>query len=199
MLPIRDTSYVKDSRVFAELGLVDTLGYFDFQNSADLVKEVSKGAPNQTLPQLLPVDTNRPIYVVKSPVQSEGMIRLMSSVKKSGLRFRSFDARETPRLSLHDAFRQVSSSLGVVVHLMAPERAGATVHNARCAFVAGLALATQKRVLMLQETHITQPIDYRDVIRCYNSPKAVPDLLIPFIKSVVEMLQGSRFVPASSH
>ena len=197
VLPIRDTSYVKDSRVFAELGLVDTLGYFDFQNSADLVKEVSKGAPNQTLPQLLPVDTNRPIYVVKSPVQSEGMIRLMSSVKKSGLRFRSFDARETPRLSLHDAFRQVSSSLGVVVHLMAPERAGATVHNARCAFVAGLALATQKRVLMLQETHITQPIDYRDVIRCYNSPKAVPDLLIPFIKSVVEMLQGSRFVPTS--
>lgn len=83
VLPIRDTSYVKDSRVFAELGLVDTLGYFDFQNSADLVKEVSKGAPNQTLPQLLPVDTNRPIYVVKSPVQSEGMIRLMSSVKKS--------------------------------------------------------------------------------------------------------------------
>lgn len=80
---------------------------------------------------------------------------------------------------------------------MAPERAGATVHNARCAFVAGLALATQKRVLMLQETHITQPIDYRDVIRCYNSPKAVPDLLIPFIKSVVEMLQGSRFVPTS--
>ena len=35
--------------------------------------------------------------MVKSRVQSEGMIRLMSAVKKPGLRFRSFDAGESTR------------------------------------------------------------------------------------------------------
>ena len=80
---------------------------------------------------------------------------------------------------------------------MAPDRTGSTPHNARCAFVAGLGLATGKHVLMLQETHVSQPIDYRDVVRCYSSPKEIQDLIIPFIRSVVEMLQETRFVPTS--
>jgi hypothetical protein len=198
VLPIRDTSFLKDAKVFNELGLIDTLGYFDFQNSAELAKGIlSRGRPAQVIPQLQPVDMERPLYVMKSPVQSEGMVRLMSAVKKSGLRFRSFDPRESSRLSLHEAFKQVSSSLGIIVHLMSPERADASAHNARCAFVGGLALSSGKHVLMLQETVVTQPIDYRDIVRCYDSPKAIPELLIPFIKSVVEMLQETRFVPTS--
>ena len=46
VLPVRDTSYVKDIKVFNELGLVDTLGYFDFQNSAQLVTRIlNEGRP----------------------------------------------------------------------------------------------------------------------------------------------------------
>ena len=166
VLPIRDTSLIRDHKLFNELGLIDTLGYFDFQNSGELVHQIlDKGCPSQVLPQNQPVDKEKPLYVVKSPFQSEGMVRLMSAVKKSGLRFRSFDPRESSRLSLHDAFRQVTSSLGIIVHLMAPERAGATPHNARCAFVAGLGLANGKHVLMLQETQVTQPIDYHSGTR----------------------------------
>ncbi len=198
VLPVRDTSFIKDRKVFNELGLIDTLGYFDFQNSAELVSQIlTKGSPSLALPQAQPVDKEKPLYVMKSPTQSEGMVRLMSAVKKSGLRFRSFDPRESSRLSLHEAFKQASSSLGIIVHLMSPDRMDSTPHNARWAFVAGLGLATGKHVLMLQETQITQPIDYRDIVRCYSSPKAIQDLIIPFIKSVVEMLQESKFVPTS--
>jgi hypothetical protein len=198
VLPLRDTSVITDTKVFAELGLIDTLGYFDFENSADLVnKLLTGGRPPVLLPNPHAVDKERPLYVMKSPVQSEGMVRLMSAVKKSGLRFRSFDPRESARLSLHEAVKQASSSLGLVMHLMSPQRAGSVSHNARCAFVAGLGLSTGKHVLMLQETEVTQPIDYRDVVRCYTSPAAIPDLLIPFIKSIVEMLQEIRFVPTS--
>jgi hypothetical protein len=198
VLPVRDTSILKDKRVFNELGLIDTLGYFDFKNSGELAKKLlADGQPPPLLPQTQSIDKERPLYLMKSPIQSEGMVRLMSSVKKSGLRFRSFDPRESARLSLHEAFKQVSSSLGVIVHLMSPMRSGAVPHNGRCAFVAGLAMATGKRVLMLQETNIPQPIDYRDVVRCYDSPREIADILIPFIKSVVEMLQEVRFVPTS--
>jgi hypothetical protein len=198
VMPIRDTSFLKDEKVFNELGLIDTVGYFDFQNSTELVKGVlGKRHPAEALPQLQPVDMEKPLYVVKSPVQSEGMVRLMSAIKKSGLRFRTFDPHESSRLSLHEAFRQVSSSMGIVMHLMSPERLNASVHNARCAFLGGLGLAMGKHVLMLQETVVTQPIDYRDIVRCYDTPRAISDLLIPFIKSVVEMLQESRFIPTS--
>ena len=93
------------------------------------------------------------------------MIKLMSVLKKSGLRFRTFDPRETPRLPLHDAFKQVCSSHGIITHLIDPGRRGALAHNARCAFLAGMAMAAGKFPLMLQETEVSQPIDYRDVVR----------------------------------
>jgi hypothetical protein len=198
VLPIRDKSYIKDSKIFNELGLIDTFGYLDFENSGELVQKILERAGAVHAPiQFPPTDTERPLYVMKSPVQSEGMIKLMSAVKKSGLRFRSFDPRETSRLPLHEAFKQTCSSLGIIVHLMSPQRNGAAPHNARCAFVAGLGLAAGKHVLMLQESEVTQPIDYRDVVKCYSSPNSIPDLLIPFIRSVVEMYQTSRFVPTS--
>jgi hypothetical protein len=196
VLPVRDTSYIKDERIFSELGLIDNLGYLDFQNSDELTDKIATcERPTPVIPTAQPVERERPLYVIKSPYQSEGMVRLMSAVKKSGLRFRSFDPKESARLSFHEAFRSVSSSHGVIMHLMAPDRRGAVVHNARCAFVAGLGLAQEKRVLLLQETVVPQPIDYRDVVRCYESPTQVQELLLPLIKSVVEMLQETRFVP----
>jgi hypothetical protein len=198
VLPVRDVSFMKDSRVFSELGLIDTLGYCDFENASELSRKIlATGRPQQAIPQIPSVDKERPLYVMKSPVHTEGMVKLMSALKKSGLRFRSFDPRESARLSLHEAFKQVFSSLGVVTHLMSPEREGSLAHNGRCAFVAGLALACGRHVLMLQETQVTQPIDYREVVKCYDSARVIPELLIPFVKSIVEMLQGTRFVPTS--
>ncbi len=202
VLPIRDTSYVRDRRIFDELGLLDTIGYLDFQNSAELSEKVLSRShavpPFGPVPQ---INKEQPLYVAKSHVQNEGMIRLMSALKKSGLRFRTFDPRESSRLSLHDAFKQVHSSLGVLVHLVGEWRAGATVHNSRCAFVAGLAMAAGKNVLMLQEheprSSSPQPIDYRDVVRYYTNPKKIPDILIPLVKSVVGKLQETRFIPTT--
>ena len=117
VLPIRDKSFEKDAKAFNELGLIDTLGYLDFQNSIDLVREIlkRKGA-GRTLPRAQQADKECPLYVVKSPIQSEGMVRLMSAIKKSGLQFRAFDPLESPRLSLHEALKQTTSSLGVVLH-----------------------------------------------------------------------------------
>jgi len=58
-----------------------------------------------------------------------------------------------------------------------------------------MAMAAGKNVLMLQESEIDQPVDYRDVVKSYSHAKRVPDLVIPFIREVVETLQDTRFVP----
>jgi nucleoside 2-deoxyribosyltransferase len=97
VLPIRDTTYVLDDKVFGQIGLIDTIGYLDFQNSGDLAGGVfSRLGQQAILPQAVVVNREQPLFVVKSHIQNEGMIRLMSALKKSGLRFRSFDPRESP-------------------------------------------------------------------------------------------------------
>ncbi len=179
VLPIRDTSNIRDRKDFEEIGILDTFGYFDYRNSSQLADGVLSKAVHPPLSIQAPsLNTDQPLYIIKSPVESNGMIKLMSVVKKSRLRFRTYDPREVARISLHEAYRQTVSSRAVILHLLSPDTVGAEIHNARCAFIAGIAMAAQKRIAIIQPGFVLQPIDYRDVILTYERPAQIADLLM---------------------
>ena len=191
VVPIRDTSLVTDKALFNDLGMLDTLGYVDFVNSTELEAQIAKLSPEPLHPINRAIDLNTPVYVAKSPYDTDGQIQLMASIKKSALKFRAYDPKEVRRLSLHDARAEVAQSVGVITHLVDPQREGAQVHNARCALLAGLAMAQQKVVLMLQETVVPQPIDYRDVVRAYIRAEDIPSLLDRPVRVIVDRLQSN--------
>jgi hypothetical protein len=194
VIPIRDTTYIRDKKDFDELGLLDTLGYFDFHNSAELADGLLQRLESVPLSLQVPAMNNeQPLYLIKSTVENDGMVKLMSLVKKSRVKFRSFDSRETSRLSLHEAYKQTLSSRAVILHLLSSNR-DARVHNARCAFLAGMAMAAKKHVLLLQESQQTQPIDYRDVVLFYQRASQIPDLVTPMLGQVIDEIQTSRFL-----
>jgi hypothetical protein len=198
VMPIRDTSNTRSNKDFEELGLLDTLGYFDYRNSSQLRDGVLARAalpPTLLAPPVL--NSDQPLYVVKSGVESNGMIKLMSVVKKSRLRFRTYDPKEVARISLHEAYRQAVSSRAVILHLLGPDIVGAGIHNARCAFIAGIAMASQRRVAMVQQGFVNQPIDYRDVMLTYDKPAQITDLLTPLLGQVIDEIQTTRFVPTT--
>ena len=85
--------------------------------------------------------------------------------------------------------RQVLCSFGIIAHLLSPTRTGARVHNARCAFVAGIAVAAGKHVLLLQEGTIRHPIDYRQIVNSYESVDQIPHRVEPFIRCLLEQIQ----------
>ena len=198
VLPIRNTKYIEDRHRFDELGILDTLGYFDFQSSNDLRDYL---IANPTRPRLqinVPVlNDESPLYVVKAPVDSDGTIKMLSVIKKSRLKFRLLDTRETGRVSLHEVFKNTLSSRAVFLHLLNVNYQNASVHNARCAFIAGLGMAAGKRVVMLQHYQQAQPIDYRDVVLSYDHPKKIHEMLIPALGEVIEQIQTIRFVPTA--
>ena len=197
VLPIRDTSYIRDKKTFDELGVLDTFGYFDFQNSQELqsgILERQNLAPFAL--QRPALNTAQPLYVVKSPVDSDGMVRLMSIVKKSAVKFRSFDSKEVSRISVHEAYKQAVSSRAVILHMLSPDR-GELAHNARCAFIAGIAMAAQKHVLMLQEGEAKHAIDFRDVAKSYTKASQIFDIVTPLLRAVIEEMQSSIFVPTT--
>jgi hypothetical protein len=194
VIPVRDTTYIKDEDFFNELGIFDVLGYEDFQNSQQLRKIVTK---NKNLSPLklanYTIDKQHPTYLVKSPHNSDGSVRLLSELKKSALfRFRSYDPQENPRLSLHEAIKQVKNSVAIIAHLIDSERRGSQTHNALCAFVCGIAMSMGKHILMLQEGHTTQPIDYRDVVIPYKDADEIPKILPLFVRKASETLYYSR-------
>ncbi len=198
VIPIRDTTCTLDSQEFESLGLIDTLGYLDFQNSEELALGLPAAIENASVPitSSFSLNQEQSCYLLRSPIVTDGLVKMLSSIKKSGLRFRTYDPKEQSRLSLQDAFRQVKTSIGVSVYLLSAFRKGSTVHNARGAFVAGLALASGAYVFVLQEGGgEQQPIDYRDVVQYYTDGDQVTHLIQPFIRQIYNALQSTRFIP----
>lgn len=192
VLPIRDTSYDLNRRDFDSLSLLDTLGYIDFTNSGHLREQLTSRLPGQALPEMTArIHRDAPLYLLKGPIETEGVLQLTATLKKANFRFRAYDPIETPRLSLHDARRQVASSVGIIANLLDSNRIDALVHNGRCAIICGMAMAQQKIVVMLQEGDVAQPVDYRDVVKIYKSHKNIPRLLEPSLRSVIDAFQSN--------
>ena len=199
VLPVRDTSYERDKELFDELGIFDNLGYEDFKNSSDLVRIVLKKEFSTPFRSIQPqINRQQPIYYLRSPIENDGSVKIFSCLKKSYFRFRSFDSRETARLSLHDAYREALSSIAVVGHLLDPERKGAKVHNARVAFVCGMAMAAQRHVLILQEGSAAQPIDYRDVVVPYEDISTIPPVIESLVRATAETIQSDAYANATT-
>jgi hypothetical protein len=193
VIPIRDKTYTRDKHEFEELGMLDSIGYVDFQNSGGLATALQQRLPVPAIPPPpSTINLAASLYVLKSPIETEAVVRMMSTLKKSPVRFRTYDAAETPRLSLQEARKQVGSSLAVIAHLVSPHREGHLVHNARCALITGIAMATGKFVLLMQEGHVQQPIDYRDVVSEYSTPDQVPSLVDRLVLQVIVRLQDAR-------
>jgi hypothetical protein len=193
VLPVRDMSFGNDNMLFNEVGIFDTIGYKNFSNSHDLVGIVQRNESFTPPIQLRPeINKRQPIYYVRAPIETDGSIKLFSSLKKCAFQFRTFDVREMSRISLHEAYKQVLSSISVIAHLMDPSRNGAVEHNSRAAFICGMAMAAEKHVLMLQEGILTQPIDYRDVVISYLDPNRIANYVESNVRSTAETMQSIK-------
>ena len=138
----------------------------------------------------LPRNYNEPVYVLKAPIKTEGEVRLMSALTNSALNYKAHDPLESPRLSLQEARKAVGECYGLVGHLLSPERDGAQPHNARCALVAGMAVALGRNVLLLQEgDEVQQPIDYRQIVKSYKRAGEIPQKLQPLLRGTIVHLQ----------
>ena len=201
VIPVRDITYSRDKELFEQLGIFDVVGYEEFQGSDELTqiaKRVAQARPIKVSPTKL--SRAEPTYIVRAPYNLDASARLIAAVKKSALyRFRAFDRDESPRLSLYEAYRQVSMSFGTIVHMIDPNREGSTAHNALCAFVAGISCALGRRTLMLQEEFTRHPIDYRELIVPYDTTRTVTAAVQEFVRDVADAIntESPRVIESS--
>lgn len=180
----------ESKNLLSKIGILDTVGYKPFLNSQDITTIVENGVSDISFQRTPQVDTFRPVYYLKTPLDTEGSVRITSSLKKSAFRFRVYDPKETFRLPINRAIQEVDRSFAVIAHLLSPDRKEALIHNARCAFVAGFAMASQKRVLLIQEGIFNQPIDYREIVREYGDLAQIGVIMSDFLKELVDALQS---------
>lgn len=178
----------KGSRI-EDIGIFDTLGYIEYQNSGELQRIIQNQDTSKPIDISTPLNQKAPVYLVEPPYKTDWAGRIISRIKKAGYIFRSFDPNETPRLSAYDAISQVAQSYGIVTPLLASTAKGYEIHNLQAAFVAGLADGMGKAVCIIQNGDDPTPIDYRDFVNISYHPNDVNEIIAEFASKVAEAFQ----------
>ena len=184
---------------FTEVGVFDTIGYEIYENRHQLLRFLLTTSRPHPLFSA-PPEPNRkaPVYLMEAKYKTDPVTRMIARVKKARLFFRSFDPIEQPRLSAPEAIHQVSQSYGVLVHLLPTTAADHVVHNNRAAFLAGLALGSEKVLTILQNGDDPVPLDYRDLVTRFHSLDQIDDAIAEFAPRVTEAWQTGLQPPAAA-
>ena len=187
---IRSADYTPKPDLAAKAGIFDTLGYYRYQNSESLGRALSLITDPSPLDIAKPHDAKAPIYVVESPVKGDTMLHILSCVKKTRFKYRSFNPSEDTRLAASDAIAHVSRSHGVIVPLLSDDLRDSAVHNVRAVFVVGLAHGMEKPTLVLKPFDLPAPLDIRDAVKEYSRLEDIDTHVHQLALEVVESMQS---------
>ena len=179
----------------ADVGIFDTIGYFEYENAEILSSFIKKLDSIRPIEIDYPQTTKQPVYLNEAKVKNDWVTTLISKVKKAKLRYRNFDPNEQPRLSAHEAIKQVAQSYGVLVHLLGDVFDDYEKHNIWASFIAGLAEGMGRVVTIIQNGYDPVPLDYRDITKTIFYPADISDIVNDFAAAVTEAWQAA-YAPA---
>lgn len=186
---VRCSALDGDRELAKQVGIFDTLGYFEYKNETELYQRLTSHIDPVPLPISQKLDHKAPVYIVESPFRTDPSIMLASRIKKAGYRFRSFNPIEDIRLSASDAIRQVASSAGIAMLLEAGSAPEAAQHNIRAMFVAGLSIGMGKPTLVLNPAGNDAPLDVRDFAKGFRHPDDIREQIANFCPDLNVYLQ----------
>lgn len=189
VLLVRNKSFQSRNVRISDVGIFDTLGYREYQNSSELSAYLGSASTLKAIDAVAPLNIKAPVYLLDTPHKTDWSTRVISRIKKAGFIFRNFDPNESPRLSAYDAISQVAQSYGIVVPLLQANATGAAIHNMRAAFIAGLAEGMSKASCILQFGDDPTPLDYRDFVQVTYHPDDVNRAIEVFASDVTQAFQ----------
>jgi Cdc6-like AAA superfamily ATPase len=166
---------------FTDFRTLSTVGCGMYENSVDIIKLYAKEKPHEDLGAAL-LDTIAPsvpstggapsLLYLKSQNDTDASIRITRRLDAVQIGTIVDDPREVPWQTLAWYGERVSAADAVVCHLTSANRTGARIRNARYALVSGLAFGLAKHVLILIEGDDLAPLDYRDMLKQYQTAAA---------------------------
>jgi len=182
-----------------DVGIFDTLGYKEYQNSSELYSFIKKNNNHEPLKINNKINTTSPIYLLDGLHKTDWASRIVSRIKKTRYLFRTFDPNEQSRLSANDAISQVAQSHGVIVPLLSKNSVGFEVHNMRGAFIAGLADGMRKALCILQHGEDPVPLDYRDFVNITYRLDDINEYIGDFAGRIAEAYQQDTTITFSGN
>lgn len=203
---LRDTS-VSSAREWDALPFLSTIGYSRYVNSDEFVAEYFKHVPHLAEQTVLErfasgvskTDDQPALFYVKALYETDPERRIYKRIKeeeRAGVRLVFADPQEASFETLGWYIDTIASADVVIVHLTEKDRDGSVIHNARCAFIAGLAEGLAKPLVLLAESDYWSPLDYRDLVERYRSPHSAEQITDDWLTRQRSLLRRPAKGPA---
>lgn len=189
---VKNKAVREASPTIRDVGIFDTLGYVQYQNSDELADIIESNFFKDPLDIERVLNHKTPVYLLESKYKTDFTTVIASRLKRARYQYRTFDPNESPRLSAGEAIDNVGQSLGVLITLQPSTVIESDIHNIRAAFLAGLAHGTGKVTKILQQSPEDPiPLDYRDIVDICSTPQDIQEAISDFASLVAEAFQAS--------
>ncbi len=168
---------------FKQFGLLTQVGYLSYANSMDIRSRLLSSLESSPTPlwqdlfrTTASAHTEHSIFYFPLHHMTEAsrtLSRRLDGCRRNGWEIVSADHSEVSLAPLSWYVQQIFKTDASVFHLSAPRRSASTVHNARTAFLAGIAHGLGRQMLMLAEEGYNAPLDYESLLRQYSSSKSL--------------------------
>jgi hypothetical protein len=190
---IFDTSIIDSTRRFHELGLLTTIGYQSYQNSSNIVKSFYDFASKNligsfdSLVKLYAKNSERKaLLYIKSKYTTESSRQIPSIIDEYKIPVIIDDAFETKVQPISWYIEQLSNVHAIICEFLPTSRIGFELQNSKSAFISGLSYGLNLDTLIICEEPYETPIDYRDLLKKYNSPSKCKNIVLPFVQGLYE-------------
>jgi len=190
---IFDTTISESRKKFEQLQILTTVGYEKYCNSKDIESAFYRDQPFLDLERTIYNDSIEPslepgeeatLLYLKSRYDTDASRSISKRVENPKIRVIVNDPKESSVEPLTWYGTKVYSVEGVACHFTGQEREGANLHNARYALIAGMSFGMGKKLLMLEQGTSFIPIDYRDLLRKYQTAQEAVNILDVWLKPI---------------
>jgi len=162
--------------------LFNDMFVYKYSNYEELGKLLASPKYSPPIPFLDVIELGRPTFVLYPEFRDDLAIRVRNSLHGANIRFRRHDLLEEGRLIIDNALSNIARSLSVITILQPARVKKSENSNLRSAFVAGIALAMRKQLLVIQESGGPIPADVRDVICHVSSVTQIDGIIERFCR-----------------
>ena len=167
----------QEIRTYSAFSSLSTIGYSRYRNSKNIVQKLHKKKPwnrNYSLPppRLLngkPSGEASSVLYLKSPNDDEPSLRITEALTGSRIDLIIDDPTEMPFRPVTWHLGKLETSFAVVIDLGSPLEITDPQFHAKCALIAGIAVASGRQLLLCGHEWNSTPVDYADILQVYKT------------------------------
>lgn len=181
---VLDPNIDNSTKNYEKLRILTTIGYSDYSNAKNIVDAFFENEPyldiidtiyNNSIMPIIELNQKPKILYLKSKIETDASIALSTRIGQSALEIVIDDPEEVSINSLSWYVENTDSASVVISHFASNAHKNSEITNAKYAFVSGLALGFNKKLLMLAHHPYVPPVDFKDLLMVHSTARQCKD------------------------